>query len=240
VTGLVLLPGMLGGADLWHEVIGASPGRAVQVPGLAGVDSVAGLAAAVLAGAPPRFALAGHSLGGIVALEVVRRAPHRVERLALLHSSARPPVPAQRAAWQEWARRTRAGEFDAVVAELARLTLPASRRSDADLVARAERMGRAVGAEGFLRQLAAQDGRPDGRPGLSRYARSPHAGPVLVVSGALDEVCPPGLQAELAAGLPGARLHRLPDAGHLSPIETPQPVAALLASWLTAPPGSDR
>lgn len=225
---LVLLPGMLGDVTAWDDVaallIAGASARTARVDL---DDTVPDLAAGVLADAPPRFALAGHSFGGIVALEVVRQAPSRVTRLALLNTSGRPPSDAQLAAWAQWGERSASGGFPAVARELALVNLPSGRRHDAALVDRVERMGLAVGEQGFLRQLRAQAGRPDSMPSLSSVTA-----PTLVLSSELDEVSPPALQRELAGGIPGAELHLLRDCGHLSILEDPVGVAALLTPWL--------
>lgn len=225
---LVLLPGMLGDVTAWDDVAALLLAEAsVRTARVDLDDTVSDLAAGVLADAPPRFALAGHSLGGIVALEVVRQAPSRVTRLALLNSSARPPSEAQLAAWAQWRDRSASGDFPVVARELALVNLPTRRRHDARLVERVERMGRAVGEQGFLRQLRAQAGRPDSMPSLSSVTA-----PTLVVGSELDQVSPPALQRELADGIPGAELHLLRDCGHLSILEDPAGVAALLIPWL--------
>jgi len=225
---LVLLPGMLGDVTAWDDVAALLVDQAsIRTSRIDLDDSVTDLAAAVLADAPTRFALAGHSLGGIVALEVARQAPERVTRLALLNASARPPSDAQLAAWSSYRRRVEHGDFLEVVRELAVTTLPAHRRHNARLVEQVERMGRDVGEKGFLRQLAAQQTRPDSRPTLRLIVM-----PTLVVGSELDEVCPPALQRELAGGVAGADLQMLPGTGHISIRENPEEVAALLTSWL--------
>lgn len=225
---LVLLSGMLGDHHVWDDLAAGLGDAALPWPARIDLDdSVAEMALSVLAEAPPSFALAGHSLGAIVALEIVRRAPERVTRLALLNASARGPVQPQLDAWAESRRRTEAGEFDEVARELAHTTLPPAHRQP-PLVARNEAMARAIGPEGFVRQLAAQATRPDSRASLGSIEV-----PVLVLSGEFDEVCPPALQRELAELCPQARLETVADAGHMAPLEQPERVAALLADWLT-------
>jgi 2-keto-3-deoxy-L-rhamnonate aldolase RhmA/pimeloyl-ACP methyl ester carboxylesterase len=227
---LVLLPGMLGDARLFDAVLPALAAHAA--PRVARIDlddTVAGMAESVLAAAPPRFALAGHSLGAIVALEVVRRAPGRVSRLALLNASARPASAAQLAAWADLRAAATEGSFADLARSFARAVVPAARRDDGPLLAAAEAMAHAVGPAGLLRQLAAQEGRPDGRPGLGDVRV-----PTLVLSGAEDDVCPPELQRELAAGVPGAHHVVAPGAGHLAPLEDPDATAAALVAWLAA------
>jgi pimeloyl-ACP methyl ester carboxylesterase len=227
---LVLLSGMLGDDALWDGL--ASRIGDIAAPCALRIDlddSVPELAAGVLAAAPPRFALAGHSLGAIVALEVQRQAPQRVTRLALIAASGRGPSEAQQAAWAAWRARTDADEFAAVAHELALATLGPGARTDADLVAANEAMAGAVRADGFRRQLAAQATRPDSGPRLGEIAV-----PVLVVSGELDDICPPALQDELAAGIPGAQLVRVPGAGHMIPLEAPEALAAAVRAWWDA------
>ena len=214
---LVLLPGMLGSAKLFADVVahldGAVSGRPLRID----LDeTVADAAESVIAAAPPRFALAGHSLGGIVALEVCRRAPHRVTRLALLNSSARPPTDAQLEAWARAAGANEAGEFSAVVAEQAPPTSVRRAAGRPELVERWKELAGDVGPEGFVRQLSMQASRSDNRPWLGDIAV-----PTLVVSGGLDAVCPREIQAEMAAAIPGAEHVSIDGAGHMSPLDHP-------------------
>ena len=225
---LVLLSGMLGDAGLWDDVAAELADVALPWPvRIDRDDSVPELASAVLAQMPPRCAVAGHSLGAVVALEMMRQAPQRISRLALLNASGRGPVPAQLQAWQRWRQRTEAGEFPGIVDELARATLAAPRRRDEALVARNAQMAATVGADGFLRQLAAQTTRPDSLPTAADIDVA-----VLVVAGELDEICPPGLQRELVEHCPRARLATVPGAGHMLPLEAPHELAVLMRSWL--------
>ena len=218
---VVLLSGMLGDEHLWDDVDVPTPWPLrIDLD-----DSIAELAESVLAAAPPRFAVVAHSLGAIVALEVQRRAPTRVTRLALLNSSARGAEPTQLAAWSRLAERVRGGEFDVIVRELAEATLASE---STDLVDRNAAMGRAVGPAGFLRQLAAQATRPDSRDRLAAVDV-----PVLVVSGSADSICPPERQEELAAALPCARLVTI-EGGHMLPLEAPVQVSAALREWWDA------
>jgi pimeloyl-ACP methyl ester carboxylesterase len=190
-------------------------------------DSITGLAELVLAEAPAQFALAGHSLGAIVALAVARMAPERVTRLALLNASGRAPSDEQRANWSALADRVEAGEFLEVAYELALRNLPDFRRADGPLVSGSTRMAASIGSGGLLRQLAAQQSRGDLLPSLADVRV-----PTLVVSGERDDVSPVEWQRELARGIPGAHYRILPDTGHLSPCENPAGVASLLREWL--------
>ena len=223
---LVLLPGMLATVEVWDGVAEqlAHKGE-VRASRIDLDDSIAEMAESVLATAPRRFALAGHSLGGIVALDVLRRAPHRVTHLALVNASGRPAVPAQLAAWSELRAAIANGRFDDVVAQLARSNLPAARRNDAELIERQERMGRAVGAAGLVRQLSAQATRPDNREWLSEISI-----PVVVVTGRDDEVCPAAAQEEIVAAIPQAE-HVVLECGHMSPMERPVELADVLSGY---------
>jgi 2-keto-3-deoxy-L-rhamnonate aldolase RhmA/pimeloyl-ACP methyl ester carboxylesterase len=212
---VLLLPGMLGDATLWDDVaptLGAARFGRIDFD-----DSIAEMAATVLASAPERFALAGHSLGAIVALEIMRQAPARVTRLALLNANARPASEAQLAAWAAM----RDGEFDAVVRDFA------TANTRAQLTERVEGMARAVGPRGLRRQLAAQASRPDSRPWLAAITV-----PTLVLTGTEDAICPRELQEELVAGIPRARHVVVEGAGHMAPLEDPAAVTAHLQHWL--------
>jgi pimeloyl-ACP methyl ester carboxylesterase len=227
---VVLLPGMLGDARVFEDVVAALPQdvscRALRID----LDeSIGELAESILAVAPERFALVGHSLGGIVALEIWRRAPARVARLALLNTSARPPSEDQLTAWATLRDRTEAGEFAELVAEQAAVNLGASAATDPALVERWVDMADKVGPDGLLRQLRAQATRPDSRPSLATIAV-----PTMVLGGSADTVCPPHLQAELAAGIPAARHVTVDGAAHMTPLERPQDVAAHIAAWLVS------
>ena len=225
--GLVLLSGMLGDESLWRGVLARlDPATEPLCLRSDSGDTVHEVAAAVLDAAPPTFALAGHSFGGIVALEVQRQAPQRVVRLALLSASARAGSPAQQRSWSVLQSRTLAGEFATVAGELAVATLPTHHRGP-DLMAQNLAMSRTVGACGLLRQLAAQGARPDSRPGLVSIAV-----PTTVVIGERDQICPPDLQHEVASSIPGAVTAVLADVGHMSPLEAPDAVAAALRAWL--------
>lgn len=233
---LVLLAGMLGDSSLWAGVAERFPGPAVLHPSRIDLDdSIEEMAASVLAEVPPRFALAGHSLGAIVALAILRKEPDRVTHLALLNASARPPNTAQLDAWRVLRDRLDAGDFTAVADELARTNLAAHLRDDADLGRRSRAMADTVGADGLRRQLAAQTTRPDSR-GVLASIRCP----TLVVTGARDDVCPADAQEELVDGIPGAEHLVLDGVGHSAPLEAPGDVAAALVRLLSRGSGAAR
>ena len=226
---LLLLPGLLCDTRLWRD----------QVAGLADLarchfaettldDALPAMAARALAAAPERFALAALSMGGYLAFEILRQVPGRVTRLALLDTSARPDTPEQARRRRGLMALTRSGQFRGVTPRL----LPQLLHPDhlagpigAEVMAMAERVGKAA----FLRQQAAILDRPDSRPDLPGLGL-----PCLVAVGEADALTPPELAEEIAALIPGARLARIPHAGHLPPMEQPEVVTALLRDWLTA------
>jgi pimeloyl-ACP methyl ester carboxylesterase len=202
----------------------------VQVGDLTRDWSISAMAARVLAAAPPRFALAGLSLGGIVALEIARRAPQRVERLALLSTTARPPTAVQVEQWRLLAKLACAGRLDEVVREqLLPKLVSASRLACPHITTTVMAMAEAVGPHAYVRQLTALETRIDSRPQLGQIAC-----PTLVLAGEADVICPPELHAELAAGIPEAQFMRLPNCGHLSTLEQPARVTEVLSAWLAA------
>jgi pimeloyl-ACP methyl ester carboxylesterase len=189
--------------------------------------SIEEMADSVLASSPERFALAGHSLGGSVALAIVARAPERVERLALLNASAQAPTSDQLAAWDQLEDRAHSGTFLEVVDRFVRDSFSQARGGDELLVGRVHTMAFDCGARVLLRQLSAQRSRTDQRRGLSAIRC-----PTLVVSGTEDVICPVDRQDEIADAIPGAQHERLERVGHYSPLEAPDRVAAAFARWL--------
>lgn len=225
---VLFLPGLLCDADLWTaQLNGFSAERPVAVASLAGADSVAGLAEAALAAAPPRFALAGLSMGGYVALEIMRRAPERVAGLALLDTSARPDTEEQSRRRRALIALARTGKFKGVTPRLLPLLLHPARLEDPVLTGRVMAMAARIGRDAFLRQQTAILGRPDSRPDL------PGIGcPTVVVCGRHDELTPLPVSEEMAGLIPGAELVVVEDSGHLSTMERPEAVNAALAAWL--------
>jgi pimeloyl-ACP methyl ester carboxylesterase len=225
---LILIPGSLNNARVWDgqtAVLGAL--AQVQVADVTQGDSTAAMAEAVLAAAPPRFALAGFSLGGYVALEVMRRAPERLSALALISTSARPENP-EAIPGREKMMALAERDFDRMLANMRPFMLAAANIGNAELNAALDSMMRNVGAAVFVRQSRAVIGRADSRdllPGI--------ACPTLVAVGTEDRVTPPKFAEELAATIPLARLEVIPDAGHLLPMEAPAALAQAMRQWLS-------
>jgi pimeloyl-ACP methyl ester carboxylesterase len=226
---LILLPGLLCDEALWAPQRAALADLAeVTIGDLTAADSMAGMAAAVLASAPPRFALAGLSMGGYVSFEIMRQAPERVLRLALLDTSARPDTPEQTKMRRELMAQASSGDFKGVTPRLLPRWVHPSRVHDEALAATVTSMTQRVGREAFLRQQAAILNRPDSRPGLSRIRC-----PTLVLCGHEDLSTPPALHREIAADIADARLVIVPECGHLSTLERPETVNRELRAWLS-------
>jgi pimeloyl-ACP methyl ester carboxylesterase len=190
-------------------------------------ETIAGMAEAILRTAPPRFALAGLSMGGYISLEIMRQAPERVLKLALLCTSARPDTPEQTAAREPLVAAARVGDFRGLLTQALRLIVHPSLRDDVGLIEGQVRMGLTFGVEGFARQVEAISGRTDSRPILYGITV-----PTLVLVGDSDPLTPPECSEELAEMTPGARLVVVPRCGHAATLERPEEVTAALLEWI--------
>lgn len=225
---LLLLPGLLCDARLWQPQVDAlSDTVEIAIADMTRDDTMTGMAQRALDAAPDKFALAGLSMGGYVALEIMRRAPERVTRLALLDTGARADTPEQTVRRKDLIALADRGEFKAVSPRLLPLFVHESRLTDDALIADVSAMANSVGKDAFLRQQKAIMGRPDSRPGLPDISC-----PTLVLCGRDDILTPPSLSREIAQLVPGADLVLIDDCGHLSTMERPAPVNAALSSWL--------
>jgi len=224
----VLVPGLLCSARLYAAQLPAlwrlGP---VMVADHTRDDSMAGIARRILAAAPPRFALVGLSMGGYISFEIVRQAPERVAKLALLDTLAPADTPEISAARRTQMALAEQGSLGAVVDNLfARLVHPA-RHGEPGLRALIDAMAEEVGVPGYLRQQQANIGRADSRPSLGAIRC-----PTLVMVGEQDVLTPPERAVEIAAAIRGAKLVRLADCGHLSTLERPAEVTQALTAWL--------
>jgi pimeloyl-ACP methyl ester carboxylesterase len=225
---LLLLSGLLSDGALWRgQVDGLADIADPTIPDLSRDDSIAGMALRTLAAAPPRFALAGLSMGGYVALEIMRRAPERVSRLALLGTSARTDTPEQAERRRGAIALADAGEFDKVADRMLPNLLHPDRLGEQGLVSAIRAMAERLGKDGFLRKQRAIMGRIDSRPHLPRIAC-----PTLVLCGRQDASAPLALSEEMASLVPAARLAVVERCGHMSAMERPAEVTAALRRWL--------
>lgn len=226
---LVLLPGMMCDGRLFGPQIAAfSASRAVLLAPINGAATVGELAASVLADAPPRFALAGLSMGGIVAMEIVRQAPGRVARIALLGTNPLAEAADVRAAREPQIAAVRAGGLVGVIeAVLPRYAGAAP--LDPGVAGLVRVMAAALGPEAFVRQSRALQSRPDQRATLAAATC-----PAILLCGSADAPCPVARTQLMAAAMPHAVVAILDGVGHLSTLEAPDKVNAALAGWLEA------
>lgn len=227
---LVFLPGLLCNDRLWTDQIAALRDEAsCQVADLSQHDSITEMALSVLQSVAGNFSLVGLSMGGYVALEIMRLAPERVMRLALIDTKARPDSDQQRRRRKGLVTLAQTGKFKGVTPHLLPLLVHESRLDDADLISVIYRMAQEVGRNAFLHQQTAILGRSchlDLLPSL-------HC-PVTIITGQQDQITPPDCAEEMHRSLPNSTLHILESCGHLAPLEKPEAVTQILRAWLAA------
>lgn len=228
---LLFLPGLLEDADGFAPLIARMKGAHAEsvVADLTRHDTVAELATSALEQAPdgPLW-IAGHSMGGYVALEMARQAPERIAGLALMNTHARPDSPESTENRRRLVKLAET-DFPAVNAALLPKLMTPAHLKDPVLSGVVGAMALAVGKDAFARQQAAIIGRIDSRPHLKDIRC-----PTLVIAARDDALMPLEWLEELASGIPGARLEVVEDSGHLAPLEQPAKVAALLCRWIGA------
>jgi len=166
-------------------------------------------------------------MGGYICFEILRQAPDRVLKLALLDTSARPDRPEQTEQRRALVARARSGDFEALIAEVLTAILHPAHRDDPALREINVRMGLSVGLEGMARQQAAVIARVDSRPGLAAISV-----PTLVLVGDSDPLTPPEQAEEMAAAIAHSRLVVVPECGHASTLEQPDAVSRALLEWI--------
>lgn len=228
-TTLVLLPGLLNTRRLFeHQIAALGDVIDIVVPELYPHDSLGAMAEAALAVAPSTFALGGFSMGGYVAFEILRRAPRRVERLALIDTQATPDAPETTARRRGFIEQTRIGRFHGVQPALLPTLIHPARLKDTTVVQPILDMAQEVGAEGFVREQKAIMARPDSRPLLVGIDV-----PTVVIVGRQDQPTPLSRAQEMAADIANARLVVIEECGHMSPLEKPDEVTDALRRWLS-------
>lgn len=227
MTPLVLIPGMMCDARMWGGLPAALPPRAVLHAVPTGADKMAELAREVLRAAPPRFALAGLSMGGIVAMEVLAQAPDRVERLALLDTNPRAEAPEVQARRGPQIERALSGGLRAVIRDEMKPNYLAQGPQRQAILDLCMEMALALGPEVFARQSRALRDRPDQTATLAAFR-----GPALVLMGAEDRLCPRDRHDQMHQLMPQSRLVIIEGAGHLPTLERPEETTAALRRWL--------
>ncbi|WP_406736225.1 alpha/beta fold hydrolase [Thioclava sp. GXIMD4215] len=227
---LVLLPGFMCDARMyWHQVAELSAERSVMVCPLRG-ESVEAMAQAVLADAPPRFALAGHWLGALVAMEMLKQAPERISRIALMNVSPLTETPTMAGLREQRILRAKIGRLDDAMLEEVPAEALAAGEHRATVQAILLDMAGSLGADRFAAQSRALMRRPDQQRSL-RTARLR----ALLLCGEADTICPPRRHQFLAELIPHGVYKEIPQAGHLAPLEQPKVVTEALRDWLNLP-----
>lgn len=225
------MPGLLCDAQLWQPQREALADIAdIWIADHTRSDTMAGVARDVLADAPfSSFALAGLSMGGYISLEIMRQAPQRVTRLALLDTAASPEQPEQTLRRMDLIALAKRGKFRDIADTLLPLLVHPSRLGESALTNVIRSMAKNIGKKAFVRQQHAIMSRADSRDLLASIAS-----PTLVLCGRQDALTPLARHEEIAGGIRGARLEVIEDCGHLSTLEKPAEVSAALRRWLAA------
>ncbi len=224
----VLVPGLLCSCTLYAAQLPVLwRYGAVMVADPVHDDSIAAMAKRILASAPPQFRLVGLSMGGYVAMEIMRVAPERVARLALLDTSARPDTTEAGVMRCELIALAQAGHFEAVPDKTYPNAVHPARLNDAVLKQLNRQMALEVGADAFVRQQTAIMSRQDSRPSLRDIAC-----PTMIVVGDEDNITPLTCAQEMGDAIPQARIQMIADCGHMSTLECPEEVNAALVKWL--------
>ncbi|WP_210488869.1 alpha/beta fold hydrolase [Microvirga antarctica] len=228
---LLLIPGLGNTERLFEHQIATFRGlMSVAVADHRQDDTVAGIAARALAGAPARFALAGLSMGGYVAMEIMRQAPERVERLALLDTTAGADTAEARDNRERLIALAEADDLDGVLADTWPKLVHARHRDNEVLKEVVADMLRETGPAAYIRQQRAIMSRPDSRPTLSEIEI-----PTLVLVGEGDAITPVETAREMAEMIEWSSLFVVRGAGHLSALDEPEAVTAALRLWLERP-----
>lgn len=225
---LVLIPGLICNQNLWaHQIVALREVTAITVVDHRKAEGLAELAAQILDSQSGPFALAGHSMGGYVAFEVMRQGGEKVSKLALIATSARQDTLDMAGRRRDFIKLAQRGKFRGVSPMLLRTFIHEDALDNEALRETVYRMAHETGAEGFIRQSEITLERPDSRPDLGDIGC-----PTLVLCGDADERTPPALAEEMAAGIPDSELVILPRCGHLPQLERPAATTRALKAWL--------
>ena len=228
---LVLLPGLMCDARVvMPQLTDLARDHAVTVAPVTGAERVEEIASLLLSLLPAKFALAGHSFGGIVALEVLRRAPGRVTRVALMNTTPLAETPEFAASREPRLVAARSGRLIEMVREELPPTSLAPGPGRADVMALVEDMADHLGTQVYIRQTRALQRRRDQQATLRTIKQ-----PTLVLTGAHDRLTPVKRHEFMAELIPYAQLRVIGDAGHMPTLETPEELNAILREWMRQP-----
>lgn len=230
MTPFLLVPGLNCDARVYAGVAQALwPFGPVTVANHQTGDTVEAIARAILADAPPKFALIGFSMGGYIAFEILRQSPDRVLKLGLLDTTARPDSEESTANRRRLIALAQKGKFVEAIEQTFPKSVHPDNAGNSDLYAVHRGMAESAGAGIFEQQQEAIIARPDSRPLLGAINV-----PTLIIVGEGDQITPPDAARELQEGIKGSKLVVVPRAGHLALLEQPEPVHAALREWAAA------
>ncbi len=226
---LVLLPGMMCDGRLFTPQLSAlSHQRAIMVVPLTGASTIEALARSILAIAPPRFALAGLSMGGIVAMEMIRQEPGRISRLALLDTNALADPPKLGPTREAQVKRALKGGLRAVMRDEMKPNYLTDGPDRERILNLCMEMAEDLGPQIFADQSTAIQHRPDQRKTLETVTVS-----TQIICGEDDRLCPLARHQLMHDLISGSRLAVIPGAGHLPTLEQPDLTNRILNEWLT-------
>lgn len=228
---LVMICGLASDEAIWDEQVARLAGEASCLPVVPRGDSIETMARELLGRLPARFSLVGHSMGGYVALALAELAPERVERLALVNSSAEADSPEQQRSRQRLIRSVEAHGLAQLTPKLAANMIAPTRADAPQLVERITALLDRTGEVWFLENQRAITSRPDR---LDYYRRLQL--PLLVIGGRDDRVVPALHSERMHEANPRTKFLLLDGCGHMGPWEAPAEVTEALREWLAAPP----
>ena len=230
MTPFLLVPGLNCDARVYAGVAHALwPFGPVTVANHQTGATIEAIAKAILADAPPKFALIGFSMGGYIAFDIVRQAPERVLKLGLLDTTARPDTEESTTNRRRMIALAQKGKFIDAVNQTFPKSVHAENAENSDLYAIHRGMAEANGPKIYEQQQEAIIARPDSRPTLATIKV-----PTLVMVGEGDQITPPDAAREMHEGIAGSKLVIVPRGGHLALLENPGPVHAALREWAAA------
>jgi pimeloyl-ACP methyl ester carboxylesterase len=228
---IVLLPGMMCDARIYGpQIADLSRDFAVMCAPIDQGERIEEIASRLLDQVPGRFALVGHSMGGIVAMELLRRAPDRVSRLCLMSTTPLPETPQQAAERDPRLIRAKSGRFDEVLREEFPSALVGHSMYRNEIMALFMDMAQGMGVEAYVRQSRALQRRKDQQGTLRRISF-----PTLVLCGDRDPLTPVKRHSFMSELIPPAQLQVLEGVGHLPTLEAPEAVAHALRNWMAQP-----
>ena len=230
MTPFLLVPGLNCDARVYARAAEALwPSGPVTIANHQEGDEMRTIAEAILAAAPPSFGLVGFSMGGYLAFEILRQAPERVKKLALLDTSARPDSEEATANRHRRIALAQAGKMGLVIEQSFPNSVHMENIGNSNLYSIHRAMAEANGPVVYKQQQLAIIARTDARPRLGHIRV-----PTLILVGEGDQITPPDVAEEMHSGIAGSRLVVVPKAGHLALLEQPALVNAALKEWATA------